>query len=149
MGWTAPITWSDGSILYAAQLNQQVRDNLGYLKGETDAFDAHAAAGAAVHGLGAGIYVLGYRGASGKYMVAGGTIVNTAVNTGMNCDTWGEATPSYGAAYSSTPCVFTDVGSTIDIAGLTMAHTISTSNFVLRGYRNSVDSFTVNWFSIG
>jgi hypothetical protein len=28
MAWTAPITWTDGAVLTAAQMNQQVRDNL-------------------------------------------------------------------------------------------------------------------------
>ncbi len=33
MAWTAPATWSDGVVVSAADLNNQVRDNLRYLKG--------------------------------------------------------------------------------------------------------------------
>lgn len=32
MAWTTPATWSDGSIVTAADLNAQVRDNLKYLR---------------------------------------------------------------------------------------------------------------------
>ena len=35
MAWTAPSTWVAAAMLTAAQLNQQVRDNLGYLKDRT------------------------------------------------------------------------------------------------------------------
>ncbi len=31
MAWTTPITWAAGSVVSAATLNAQVRDNLGYL----------------------------------------------------------------------------------------------------------------------
>lgn len=31
MAWTTPKTWTDGSVLTAAELNEQVRDNLNYL----------------------------------------------------------------------------------------------------------------------
>lgn len=31
MAYTAPITWTDGDVPTAAQLNQQIRDNLNYL----------------------------------------------------------------------------------------------------------------------
>jgi hypothetical protein len=36
MAWTAPRTWIPGAILAAAQLNTDIRDNLGYLKGLLD-----------------------------------------------------------------------------------------------------------------
>lgn len=32
MAWTAPKTWTDGSVLTAAELNEQLRDNLNFLK---------------------------------------------------------------------------------------------------------------------
>lgn len=34
MAWTAPSTWADGSLVNAAQLNAQIRDNMAYLKGQ-------------------------------------------------------------------------------------------------------------------
>jgi len=150
MGWTSPATWVSGSILYAAQLNQQVRDNLNYLKGETDAFDAHAAAGAAVHQLAAGVYVAGFRGAAGKWMATGGTTVTCATDTGMNMDAPGQTDITFPTAYSSTPVVMTDVGDTSDKYGVTQAHHLTTSGCHVRAYRSAgtVD-VTVNWFSIG
>jgi hypothetical protein len=39
MGWTAPRTWVVGEVVTAAQMNEQVRDNELYLKGETDKLD--------------------------------------------------------------------------------------------------------------
>ncbi len=35
MAWTAPSTWVAAAVLTAAQLNEQIRDNLLYLKGRT------------------------------------------------------------------------------------------------------------------
>lgn len=31
MAWTTPVTWVDGAVVDAADLNEQVRDNLTYL----------------------------------------------------------------------------------------------------------------------
>ena len=148
MGWTSPATWVSGSILTAAQLNQQVRDNENYLKGETDLYDTHAAAGAAVHGLGAGVYVAGFRGASGKWMDAGTASVSGTVSTGMNLDAWGEITPTFASAYSSAPYVFTD-NRGITSLGVTQSYNVGTTGFVLRAYRNSAATNTVSWFAIG
>ena len=39
MAWVAPLTWSTGQIVTAAQLNEQIRDNETYLKTETDKID--------------------------------------------------------------------------------------------------------------
>ena len=39
MAWTAPMTWSTGPIVTAAHLNEQIRDNVTYLKAETDRID--------------------------------------------------------------------------------------------------------------
>lgn len=39
MGWTAPRTWTTAEIVTASHLNEQVRDNEVYLKGETDKLD--------------------------------------------------------------------------------------------------------------
>lgn len=33
MAWTTPVTWADGALVAAVDLNAQVRDNLRYLKG--------------------------------------------------------------------------------------------------------------------
>ncbi|MBM3135418.1 MAG: hypothetical protein FJZ89_09105 [Chloroflexi bacterium] len=134
--------------MYAAQLNQQVRDNLNYLKGETDAFDAHAAAGAAVHQLAAGVYVAGFRGAAGKWMDANVGTISGTVSYEMNLDSYGEITPSFASAYSSAPYVFTDNRGPVSL-GVTQAYNISTSGFTMRAYRNSVATNTCSWFAIG
>lgn len=39
MAWTAPMSWTSLNIVTAAQLNQQIRDNLRYLKGLDGAVD--------------------------------------------------------------------------------------------------------------
>lgn len=39
MAWTDPKTWTAGSTLTAAELNEQVRDNLTFLKAITDGVD--------------------------------------------------------------------------------------------------------------
>jgi len=148
MAWTSPRTWVAAAVLTAAQLNEQVRDNLNYLKGETDAYDAHAAAGAAVHQLAAGVYVAGFRGAAGKWMDANVGTISGTVSTGMNQDAWGEITPSFSSAYSSTPYVFTDNRGPVSL-GITQAYNVSTSGFTMRAYRNSVATNTCSWFSIG
>jgi len=148
MGWTSPRTWVAGSVLTAGQLNEQVRDNLNYLKGETDAYDAHSAAGAAVHQLAAGVYVAGFRGAAGKWMDAGESTISCGTNTGMNMDCWGEGTPSFATAYSSTPYVFTENRGPVSY-GVTQAVNVSTATFVLRMYRDSNATNTCSWLSIG
>jgi len=148
MAWTSPRTWVAAAVLTAAQLNEQVRDNLNYLKGETDAYDAHAAAGAAVHQLAAGVYVAGFRGAAGKWMDANVGTISGTVSTGMNQDCWGEIAPSFASAYSSTPYVFTDNRGPVSL-GVTQAYNVSTSGFTMRAYRNSVATNVCSWFSIG
>lgn len=42
MAWTTPATWVDGAAVDAADLNEQVRDNLEYLKSAVDS-------GASIH----------------------------------------------------------------------------------------------------
>lgn len=39
MAWTDPQTWTAGSILTAAELNEQLRDNMSYLKAVADGVD--------------------------------------------------------------------------------------------------------------
>lgn len=39
MAWTAPRTWTTAEIVTAAMMNEQVRNNELYLKGETDKLD--------------------------------------------------------------------------------------------------------------
>jgi len=148
MGWTSPRTWVAGSVLTAAQLNTDVRDNLNYLQGITDAYIAHAAAGAAVHQLAAGVYVAGFRGAAGKWMDANVGTISGTVSAGMNQDAYGEITPSFASAYSSTPYVFTDNRGPVSL-GTTQAYNVSTSGFTMRAYRDGVATNTCSWFSIG
>ncbi len=42
MAWTAPATWSTGQIVTATELNEQIRDNETYLKGQTDRLDSQS-----------------------------------------------------------------------------------------------------------
>jgi len=148
MGWTSPATWVSGSILYAAQLNQQVRDNLSYLKGETDAYDAHSAAGAAVHQLAAGVYVAGFRGAAGKEMRADASTISGTVSSEMNMDSYGDISVSLSPAYSSTPYIFTDNRGPVSF-GVTQAYNVQTTGFNFRAYRDSDATNTCSWISIG
>jgi len=39
MAWTAPATWTTGQVVTAAELNEQIKDNETYLKGQTDRLD--------------------------------------------------------------------------------------------------------------
>lgn len=39
MAWTTPRTWTVGEVVTAAQMNEQLRDNLNYLKSRTDVAD--------------------------------------------------------------------------------------------------------------
>lgn len=51
MAWTAPRTWTVGEVVTKAIMDAHIRDNELYLKAETDLYDAHDAATAAVaHG---------------------------------------------------------------------------------------------------
>lgn len=52
MAWTTPRTWVAGEVVTASMMNEQVRDNLSYLKDHVDATSG-------VHGLGSGVYVIG------------------------------------------------------------------------------------------
>jgi len=133
------MTWVAGSVLTAAQMNTYVRDNLNYLKSETDLFDAHAAAGSAVHGLGANIYVLGYKGST-KWTATGTASITTAVNTGMNFDAPGNVACLYGVTFSAIPCVITEANQTtnLDAYAITQAHSLTTTGFTLRAYRDGV-----------
>jgi hypothetical protein len=149
--FTSPMTWVSGSILTAAQLNTYVGANIVYLKGETDAYDAHAAAGAAVHGLPAGVYVAGYRGASGKWMDAGTIEITTGSSGGaLNFDHPGGTIVSFSAAYSATPYVFTNLLSSTDIYAVTQAYSVSTGSFGLRVFtKNSPETRNCAWLAIG
>jgi len=150
MGWTSPATWVSGSILYAAQLNQQVRDNLNYLKGETDDSGAHIGESLGVHGIPAASGVVGFYGSAGKWMNAGASTISCSYYQSMNLDYPGEGTVHFDMAYSATPLVFTDVGNTIDKWAVTQAQHIQTTQADVRAYRNASDTdVTVNWFSIG
>ena len=140
MGWTSPATWVSGSILYAAQLNQQVRDNLNYLKGETDDSGAHIGESLGVHGIPAASGVVGYYGSAGKWMTGGTVTVTCATYTAMNMDAPGETIIYFPTAYSATPLVFTDVGNTIDKWAVTQAQHIQTTQADVRAYRNASDT---------
>lgn len=52
MAWTTPRTWTAGEVVTASMMNEQVRDNLSYLKDHVDATSG-------VHGLGSGVYIIG------------------------------------------------------------------------------------------
>jgi len=148
MGWTSPSTWVSGSILYAAQLNQQVRDNLNYLKGETDSSGAHSGESLGVHGIPAPAGVVGFYGASGKWIDAGVGTISNHQDPNMNMDWWGEGTPSFATAYSSTPYVFTENRGPVSY-GVTQAVNVSTTGFVLRFYRNGTATNVCSWIAIG
>jgi len=45
MSWTSPRTWTDATLIVAADLNQQLRDNTTFLKGVTDNFQSYATTG--------------------------------------------------------------------------------------------------------
>ena len=58
MAWTAPRTWSTGEIVTAAQLNEQIRDNMNMLiqKDGSVAFTADQPMGSfSLTGLAAGV----------------------------------------------------------------------------------------------
>jgi len=148
MGWHSPRTWVAGSILTAGQLNEDLKDNMDYLKGYTDAYIAHSAAGAAVHQLAAGVYVAGFRGAAGKWIDAGVGTISNHEDKNMNMDWWGEGTPSFATAYSSTPYVFTENRGPLSY-GVTQAIDVQTDKFVLRFYRNGTATNVCSWFAIG
>jgi len=148
MGWHSPRTWVAGSILTAGQLNEDIKDNMDYLKGYTDAYIAHSVAGAAVHQLAAGVYVAGFRGAAGQEMRTGLGTISNHEDVGMNMNWWGEGTPSFSPAYSATPYVFTENHGPLSY-GVTQAVNVSTTGFILRFYRSSTATNVCAWFAIG
>lgn len=74
MAWTEPRTWVAGEVVTAAMMNEQIKDNLTYLKGHVDATSN-------VHGLASGVYVMGTKLAAGtrmEYLSINATLTGTS-----------------------------------------------------------------------
>jgi len=148
VSFTSPMTWVAGSVLTAAQMNTYVRDNLNYLKGETDSSGAHILESLGVHGIPAPAGVVGFYGSAGKWIDAGVGTISNHEDPNMNMDWWGEGTPLFVTAYSSAPYVFTENRGPLSY-GVTQAIDVQTDKFVLRFYRNGTATNICSWFAIG
>lgn len=84
MAWTAPRTWVTGEIVTESMLNEQVRDNLGWLK------SAHADQRVGVHGLGTGA-IVGSKQAQVRIEVAQKTVASTGDGNYSASGTWQNA----------------------------------------------------------
>jgi hypothetical protein len=107
MGWTTPRTWVASEVVTDAMLNEQVRDNEGYLKTKADDYDAHKAATSAVHGLGSGVSLVGCKQGTMRLERKQGSASTGSLNTGQG---WGGTiNVTWDNAFSSTIGLVTDI----------------------------------------
>jgi len=93
MAWTAPATWTTGQVVTAAELNEQIKDNETYLKGQTDRLDNVAQSVV----TGSRAFNTSYQNTSGKAMlvtVSGSVATGAGNNIFISASTDDNATPS-------------------------------------------------------
>lgn len=117
MAWTTPRTWTAGEVVTATMMNEQVRDNLTYLKDHVDA-------SAGVHGLGSGVYVIGSKMAQCRMEYKSTSITLSSGTQAVEGNiTWNYAFSSSLTAIA-VGCVY---GTTVDVMGRNLYYIKSAS----------------------
>jgi len=120
-------------------LNEQVRDNEGYLKTKADDYDAHKAATSAVHGLGSGVYLVGCKQGSGRRIETKMASYTAAATGDYNM------TVSWDNAFSNLLCG----QAIIDHSGTFMRASFSTTQGSIGYVLNQTGTFWYWFLGIG
>lgn len=117
MAWTTPRTWTAGEVVTASMMNEQIRDNMTYLKNHVDATTA-------VHGLGTGVYVIGSKMAQCRLEYKSTSITLSSGTQAVEGNiTWDNAFSSSLTAVA-VGCVY---GTTVDLMGRNLYYIKSAS----------------------